>query len=168
MQITNKVYHDFSLDFSHQRNLLDLPKEILLLIIIHYHGLSKFVMHFVSRNFWNWTIYNEQNCKSCVSFTMYVIDNTWLYNKMNKKGSKYGRIIINRLCELAAEDGSLSIVKWLRENKFEWNKSTCEAAAVNGHIKVLKWARKNGCEWDEKTCSYAALNGHFEVLKWAR
>ena len=32
----------------------------------------------------------------------------------------------------------------------------CENAAWNGHLEVLKWARENCCNWDELTCANAA------------
>ncbi len=40
----------------------------------------------------------------------------------------------------------------------------CELAAKNGQLDVLKWA--NGCDVSEKLCNNAAKRGHFDVLKW--
>ena len=75
---------------------------------------------------------------------------------------------LKKLCNMAAKDGHLEVLKWARENGCEWNSNTCANAAENGHLEVLKWARENGCEWNSNTCAYAAQNGHLEVLKWAR
>ena len=44
----------------------------------------------------------------------------------------------------------------------------CETAAKEGYLEILKWARANGCYWDIHTCALAAKNGHIEILKWAR
>ena len=74
----------------------------------------------------------------------------------------------NRLCRLAAEEGQLEILKWLRANDFRWDSRTCQWAAKCGHLEVLQWARANGCPWDEWTCTGAAEGGHLEVLQWAR
>ena len=71
------------------------------------------------------------------------------------------------LCTLAAGEGQLEILKWLRENDFPWNKCTCRYAVNGWHLEVLQWARESGCPWDEKTCAHAALGGHLEVLQWA-
>ena len=71
-------------------------------------------------------------------------------------------------CCSAAQNGHLEVLKWARENGCDWNSSTCAWAAENGHLEILKWARENGCNWNSSTCSNAAENGHLEVLKWAR
>ena len=41
-------------------------------------------------------------------------------------------------------------------------------AAVNGHLEVLQWLRANGCPWNANTCAWAARNGHLELMNWAR
>jgi hypothetical protein len=69
---------------------------------------------------------------------------------------------------LAAENGNLELMKYLKENGCEWNRaSTCSAAAKGGNLNVLKWLRDQGCSWDGETCNSAASTGNFEILKWA-
>ena len=51
----------------------------------------------------------------------------------------------NRLCRLAAEEGQLEILKWLRANGCPWDEWTCSIAAYRGHLEVLHWLRENGC-----------------------
>ena len=72
------------------------------------------------------------------------------------------------LCTLAAGEGQLEILKWLREYDLPWDAGTCTNAALRGHLEVLQWARANGCPWDEETCALASWGGHLEVLQWAR
>ena len=72
------------------------------------------------------------------------------------------------LCTLAAGEGQLEILKWLREYDFPWDAGTCTNAALRGHLEVLQWARANGCPWDHRTCANAAEGGHFELLSWAQ
>ena len=72
------------------------------------------------------------------------------------------------LCEYAAQEGHLGVLRWARQNGCPWNEETCAYAARGGHLEVLLWARLEGCPWNEWTCAYAARGGHFEVLKWAR
>ena len=72
------------------------------------------------------------------------------------------------VCEKAARDGQLEVLKWARDRGCDWNSATCAWAAGMGHLEVLQWARENGCEWDKDTCTYAAKGGHLEVLQWAR
>eukprot|EP00545_Synedropsis_sp_CCMP1620_P003989 CAMPEP_0119006852 /NCGR_PEP_ID=MMETSP1176-20130426/2590_1 /TAXON_ID=265551 /ORGANISM="Synedropsis recta cf, Strain CCMP1620" /LENGTH=94 /DNA_ID=CAMNT_0006958865 /DNA_START=22 /DNA_END=303 /DNA_ORIENTATION=+ len=45
----------------------------------------------------------------------------------------------------------------------------CDIAALNGSLEVLKWVRENGCPCRESMVSYAASSGgHLAVLKWVR
>ena len=72
------------------------------------------------------------------------------------------------LCTLAAGEGQLEILKWLRENDFPWDEVTYKRATSGGHLAVLQWAHANGCPWDEETYSGAAYDGKLEILQWAR
>ena len=84
-------------------------------------------------------------------------------------GTKTRRRCVNKyICAYAAEGGHLEVLKWLRVNRYPWDKITCTNAAFHGHLKLLQWARKNGCPWDENTCSYSAFHGHLKLLQWAR
>jgi hypothetical protein len=108
--------------------LNNLPNELQLLIITNCNDLSKFILHFVSKKFRALTLDNNKNRDLGVSFVMYFIreyeykSNIDQFNKLNKI----------RLCELAAKKGSLNILKWFRDNNYEWNKDICSGAAFNG------------------------------------
>ena len=91
----------------------------------------------------------------------------------------YVRIHKDALCEGAAVEGRLDVLKWARARGGAWmHKSMCALAAERGHLHVLEWARKNGCPgvkgakrmrpWDISICAHAATGGQIEVLKWAR
>jgi len=56
---------------------------------------------------------------------------------------------------IAASNGNLEVVKYLRQLGFPWDAWTCVFAAMNGHLEILKWARDDGCPWNERTCAYA-------------
>jgi hypothetical protein len=71
-------------------------------------------------------------------------------------------------CSIAAQEGALEALQWMRKNGCQWDVLTCAYAAEGGHLEVLQWARENGCDWDWSTCTYAAGGGHLEVLQWAR
>jgi hypothetical protein len=71
-------------------------------------------------------------------------------------------------CAYAAHHGHLDVLQWVRANNCPWGEGTCAYAAENGHLAVLQWARANGCPWDENTCGFAAMNGHLAVLQWSR
>ena len=46
---------------------------------------------------------------------------------------------------MAAKNGHLEVVRYLRKLGSPWNHWTCSNAAGNGHLKVLTWVRANGC-----------------------
>jgi hypothetical protein len=89
------------------------------------------------------------------------------YYELVSKYRKINSLRRNLFCEEIASDGYLEVLKWARENGYDWNSWTCVSAAENGDLEMLVWARENGCDWDSSTCYYAAKNGHLEVLKWA-
>ena len=100
----------------------------------------------------------------------------------------------NFTCAIAAKEGNLEILQWLRaqtsqttfqttfqtsylfcKNYFrpkqcDWDEFTCAYAARNGNLKILQWARDQNppCPWNELSCSYAIINGNFSILKWLR
>jgi hypothetical protein len=91
--------------------------------------------------------------------------------KYHKLVSSYGRIndMDRRLdCYKIAQEGYLEILKWAKENEYDWFMFMCSTAAHYGHLEILKWARENGCYWDSTTYDSAAYNGNLEVFKWAR
>ena len=133
MEITNEIIKEISLD--------EFYEDLLILIIIKCSGLSKFMMHLVSKKLQKITQDNKQNRKLGISFATYFIQNKCKGNMKNK------------ICELAAGENSLSILKWARENgenDCNWDSSTCSSAALGGHLEVLKWARGNSCECSQK------------------
>ena len=48
-----------------------------------------------------------------------------------------------------------------------WNTATTAIAAKNGHLHILKFLRENGCPWNSDTTYNAFKNNHIEVLNWA-
>ena len=78
-----------------------------------------------------------------------------------------------RLCDAAAANGSLEVIKEAHRLKCGWHEGTCALAARKGHLHVLQWMRSlqpasDRCPWDAETCQEAAAGGHIEVLRWAR
>ena len=71
------------------------------------------------------------------------------------------------VCNYAAKHGHLEVLKYVRSSGYPCDVCVCIDAAQNGHLEVLKYARKSGCPWDSRVCDYAARNGHLEILRWA-
>jgi len=106
----------------------------------------------------------EYQKKSVLVYSSLTKDEQLYYEK---KWNKFNKI---KICDIAAENGWLDLLKWAREKNYKWNNSLLGSAAKNGHLKVLKWALQNGCQWywyeNNSIYECAAENGHFEVLKW--
>jgi len=77
-------------------------------------------------------------------------------------------LLESEVCAIAARNGNLEMLKFLRGNGCPFSEETCADAAEGGHLELLRWARENGCPWDEKTCTGAARGGHLFLLKWVR
>ena len=71
------------------------------------------------------------------------------------------------VCDDAASRGSVRLLKWARENNFDWSAGTCACAACNGHLSALKYLHENGCPWNSHTCFNAAACKHWDCLQYA-
>lgn len=48
-------------------------------------------------------------------------------------------------CYYAAKGGSLDMLQYLRSKGFPWDEDICNVAAQKGHFSIVKWALQNGC-----------------------
>ena len=71
------------------------------------------------------------------------------------------------LCNYAALQGSVRLLKWERVNDRTWGANTCAYAAYNGHLPALQYLHENGCPWSFSTCYCAALFKHWDCLQYA-
>jgi hypothetical protein len=91
------------------------------------------------------------------------------------------------LCDYAAKNGHLNVLKWARNNQCKWNSNVCSYAAKIGNLEIIQWInalpvyeqpkhkylvyrpRMQNCGWksDQNICSSAIFNGHKHVVKWA-
>ena len=114
---TNRIVYD---DF-HDR-FMDLPDEIIQLIILDCTDLGKFVINFVSKRFEKLTENTVVNRQLGISF----VSCFW------KEHQHFFQQVI---CRLAAAEGSINILKWMYHNlndKDETDYRACEYAAKNG------------------------------------
>jgi hypothetical protein len=73
------------------------------------------------------------------------------------------------ICDLAARNGYLKVLKWAHNNgRLPLNKWTCASAAQGGQLEVLKWLYEIDCDWDDMTIHNACVCEYFEVLEWAK
>jgi len=66
----------------------------------------------------------------------------------------------------AATAGHLSIVQWLHENGYPWDKRTCVMAAREGHFDVLYWAWAHGCPCCKLALDLARVNDQPDIAQW--
>lgn len=50
------------------------------------------------------------------------------------------------------DNGQLSYLQYIHENKYHLDKITCKKAATVGYLDYVKCAIENGCNWDHQTC----------------
>ena len=79
-----------------------------------------------------------------------------------------GCIIHTSACALAAQNGQLECLKYLREEvKAPWNWATAAHAAKNGHLHILEYlVERKYDQFNASACSDAASNGHLDCLKF--
>eukprot|EP00953_Heterococcus_sp_UTEX-ZZ885_P020362 11399-Heterococcus_DN1.PRE.2 len=64
-----------------------------------------------------------------------------------------------------AEAGELELIKYASsKGHFFMNQDMFAYAASGGHMHVLKYLVENRCEWDRRACHWAARGGHLDVL----
>ena len=148
-------------------NLLDLPNELILLILRQFINdpykepiisltskeLSKF---FIPKT--GIPITQPMAFEGRLSLLKWV--------KSNKKFSE--NVWDESTCVAAAKGNQLEVLRWLKDIGCPWNKNACLFAAKEGHVEILKFLRANGCPWTEQVFDLAAGNGHIEVLQWLK
>lgn len=66
----------------------------------------------------------------------------------------------------AASEGSVSMLKWLKQRVCAFDKNTFLYAAVSGRIEALEYLHSVDCPWSECCCAVAATSGHLAALQW--
>ena len=70
------------------------------------------------------------------------------------------------VCDYAARQGSVRLLKWARLNNFDWWTHTCYYAAHHGQLPALQYLHENGCPWDSLTGSRAADYKRWDCLQY--
>ena len=72
-----------------------------------------------------------------------------------------------RTIQTAAYQGNLEMVKYCDANECPIDEWACALAARNGHLEVLKYLREEvEAPWDFLTSALAAENGHLHILEY--
>jgi hypothetical protein len=143
--------------------LEDIPSELFIQYILPFVGRHQYrFVAAVNRNFH--TAYVAVFTKKVTRFNVSTIEHA----KICCDEWKNQYLCPNTLCHIAAREGNLTVLKYLRSIHSPWDGSTCSTAAKNGHLDVIQWCHENGCPWQRSTCALAAKNGHLDVIKWCR
>ena len=89
-----------------------------------------------------------------------------IFQYLQDNGGRYNSS--SEFVDVAAREGHLELVKWLKANGYPWSQYTCENAVASRNFELVKWCRENGCEWNFRTCLEAARIGNLEMLKWCK
>ena len=69
---------------------------------------------------------------------------------------------------VAASVGDLVSVKLLRQHGSDWDERVCWLAALNGHLEIIKWVRSCNppCPWNELSLRVAVFRKDLEIIKF--
>lgn len=77
--------------------------------------------------------------------------------------SKNFKIDKETVWEVAAENGRIIVLEWMRNDGYEWNEETY---AKTSNLNTLEWLKSNGCPLNERCCIEAADRCNLDALKW--
>lgn len=91
-----------------------------------------------------------------------VIENLEVLTLLHRKN----RVFTTVAMYCASRNGKLDFVKWLHENKpnFDCVKGAIDWVAEKGHLDVVKYLHENGYYCTTSAMDLAARNGHLEVV----
>jgi hypothetical protein len=157
-------------------NILDIPNDILGIIIIFTDIIGKHVLRFANKYFHNIVhsvvvsnlLLPKEFHECSYDHIAAELGNIKLYDWVmfifgeSEYFRAYG-------LNIAALNGHLNLMKHMKKNyNYKWSEFTCPEAAKGGHLEVLKWLKEGGCSLEKETCEMAAAGGHLEILKWSR
>ena len=58
---------------------------------------------------------------------------------------KEDKKIHNQVCDIAAKNGNLEILKLAKENDLDKSYNACYYAYHNGHTEIIEWLKLNSC-----------------------
>ncbi len=99
---------------------------------------------------------------SVIVFASAYFGNIKLLDKL--KNTRISSKLDDKMCELAAKNGQLDVLKWA--NGCTFTIKLCNNAAKMGHLNVLKWLYLNNTLHTYDLCEYAAKGGHLPILIW--
>lgn len=146
------LYFDIFFDFIEQNRLKNLDYSNLLFLDYNQNDLEflREIQYLVS--------HNEIKVRELIENNLINLLKYFYIKGYNLKSDS---------CDVAAKNGSLECLIYLRENGCVWDESTCSEAAELGHLNCLKYAHENGCKWDEETVLFSAIYGKLECLMYS-
>jgi hypothetical protein len=157
-------------------SILDIPNDILGIIITFTDIIGKHVFRFVNKHFHN-IVHSVVGSNLILLKSFYLYDYAPIIVKLGNIELFdwfmfiFGKSIFLRsnVLNVATSNGNLDLMKHTKKRyNYKWNIFTSYKAASGGHLGILKWLFENNCPWDEQTCTKAAKNGHLDVLKWLK
>ena len=70
-------------------------------------------------------------------------------------------------CSLAAKFGHFEVIKWMVENKYEWNSDTTTSAAEYGDLSILLWLLDKKFPVNKQKLAKGAIKGgNLQLIEW--
>jgi hypothetical protein len=156
--------------------LINLPNDILYIIIQKTNLLERHILRFVSKKLHHLVHYVSGSLLTHFYYPKGGLDALaakcgnisvfkWIISIFKRGNARSASI---KVWYNAAKYGNIEMMKYIKYLNYPSGASECIGATKGGNFENLIWAFENGCPLDKDICSFAALEGHFKILKWAR
>jgi hypothetical protein len=171
-------------------NILDIPNDVVGIIITFIDIIGKHVFRFINKHFHN-IVHSVIGSKLLLpkEFHKYAYDRIaagvgdillfdWVMKIFGKneylQSNDFEIADITEIAiandfdiiAIATRAGNLNFMRHIKKYyNYKWDERTCSSAAEGGHLELLKWLKKNGCPWNSHTCVVAAENGRVSAAR---
>lgn len=150
-------------------SLLNIPRELLALIISFLDKASMFMLSATSKSLQR-VVCSEWK-PACPEYFLhdilcdaasngYINVFRWLVPKPEQ------HMPFMYITQCAAINDHIEIIKYIHEGNSFYKDNIMDYAVAGGQLSTVKWLLENGFTWDEWACIYAAMFEHIDILQY--
>lgn len=155
--------------------LTDLPAEIIATIVSDMSPTTTFALKYTNKQMHTFIQLQRDDATAYTLIFAAATDGDlqvveWLHSMgctaENILRSVRCQEYVYKICDTAARNGHLPVLKWLNEHHFAVRSDIVLAAAFSGSIEIFVWLTSIGRTGDHRSLEIAAALGHRSLLEW--